>query len=301
MINAQRNTPLFQQEWTGKGERGIRDFLLIPAVFFGAVSPGLYLSSLLTGYRAGCWISLVMNFFGYGITHLLFLGRMERFWRALMNWKTSWISRGFLFNAFFTGFGILYSVASSGTGRNIGAASITDGLAVLSAVSALLFAAYPGFMLSTVKAIPFWRSALEPVIFFLQGLLGGTAIQICLASVVPLEASIAAALVKLNYALALAVLLLILAALAFKAHHGGIERQSVASLTIGHFSAVFLIGALGLGLLAPVLLLTVGLIVPLDIGTHAFLYYGVMVLELGGIYTAKYGILRAGAYSPIRP
>ena len=86
----------------------------------------------------------------------------------------------------------------------------------------------------------------------------------------------------------------------FKARHGGIERQSVASLTIGDYSAVFLIGSLGLGLLAPLLFLTAGLIVPLDIGSHAFLYYGAMVLELGGIYgqvrdPADWGVLADSA------
>lgn len=299
MITTQKHS-LFQQEWTGKGERGLRDFLLIPAIFFGAVSPGLYLSALFMNYTAGIWIALIMNFIGYGVTHLLFLGRMERFWRAMTNWKTSWISRGFVFNAFFMAVGTCYAVALTGWIPLLANPLIMKLLTAASALAAVLFAAYPGFMLSTVKAIPFWRSVLEPVIFFLQALLGGIALQLILSAVVPFDLSGITTLITFNFMLLLAVLLLILTALLLKARHGGIERESVEFLTTGDFSRVFLIGGLVLGLLLPLIILALGIIIPVDFEGHSLLYYGTMILELIGIYAAKYSILRAGAYSPIR-
>lgn len=297
MISANKQS-LFQKEWTGEGERGFRDFLLIPAIFFGAVSPGLFISALLTGYTAGLWISLAMNFAGYGITHLLFLGRMERFWRAILNVKTSWISRGFLFNALFSIFGLLVAVAESGIAPALGGAPFRSVLILLGLASAVLFAAYPGFMLSIVKAIPFWRSTLEPVIFFLQGLLGGIALQVLL---MPAASGTAAVpLIKVNFALALLVLLLFMAALLVKALHGGTEKTSVEFLTRGEFSSIFLGGAIAAGLVVPVFAIAAGLLVPFDFQEFKVIYYVAMAMELAGIYLGKYSILRAGAYSPFR-
>ena len=295
MINIHRSTSLFQQEWTGKGERGFRDFLLIPAIFFGAVSPGLFLAALFTEYTAGIWIALIMNFIGYGLTHLLFLGRMTRFWRAMQNWKTSWISRGFLFNAFFMAFGGSYALALTGMIPLFNVPVIKAGLMVLSTASAILFAAYPGFMLSTVKAIPFWRSVLEPIIFFLQGLLGGIALQLILGTVIPFDAAWSSTLIKANFILLVAVLGLIAAAMLIKSRHQGIERVSVAFLFTGDLSRMFLVGAIGIGLILPLIIMTF-----LYSGSRSWLYHAVMLMELVGIYIAKYGILRAGAYAPIR-
>lgn len=294
MMRTEKQTYIFQQDWTGKGERGIRDFLLIPAIFFGAVSPGLFLASMIHGYVPGYWVALILNFIGYGITHLLYLGRMERFWRALLNVRNSWISRGFLFNALFSIFGLFHAAIASGIA--LPASGMVKALALLSAV---LFTAYPGFMLQTVKAIPFWRSMIEPVLFFLQGLMGGVAIELLMAHVLPLPAGAAAMLVRLDLFLVLAVALLVTAALILKTLHGGAEKVSAAFLTKGEMSALFLGGAIGAGLVLPLLLLGGGVALGLGFEEHRLYYSVAMILQLVGIYLGKYGILRAGAYSPL--
>ena len=299
MIKIERQF-IFQQEWTGRGERGIRDFLLIPAIFFGAVCPGLFISSLISNYIPGYWVALVLNFIGYGVTHLLFLGKMERFWRAVLNVRTSWISRGFLFNALFSFFGLLYALSETVSIPVLDWPAVKMLLKTVSAVSAVLFAAYPGFMLSTVKAIPFWRSMLEPVLFFLQGIMGGIALQVLLMSFMPMPEYVVAVLIKANFVILQVVLLLLMSALVVKAMHGGAEKTSVASLTTGSFSPVFLGGTLIAGLIAPMAILTAGILLPLDFGSYGYIYYIAMSMELAGIYAGKYSILRAGVYSPIR-
>jgi len=290
---------IFQQEWTGEGERGIRDFLLIPAIFFGAVSPGLYISSMLFDYIPGFWVALAMNFAGYGITHLLFLGKAERFWRAMFNWKTSWISRGFIFNAFFTGFGFLYALGISADIPVLSNAPIKNSLKYLSAVSAVFFAAYPGFMLSIVKAIPFWRSILEPVLFFIQAVMGGIALNIICAHFIPMETTIINNMIQLNLLLTLVVLLLVMAALIIKALHGGAEKISVEFLLNSGFSSLFIYGAVIAGLIMPVFILLAGIIMPLEYEKYRYIYQLIMLMELCGIYITKYSILKAGAYSPL--
>lgn len=291
---------VFQRDWTGQGSRGLRDYVLIPAIFFGAVSPGLYVSSVLTDYTFGIWLAIIMNFMGYGVTHLMYLGRAERFWRALMNIKTSWISRGFLFNALFGGFGFLYAASISGIAPFLSTPTAIGALKILSLMSAIAFAAYPGFMLMIVKAIPFWRSIMEPVIFFLQGILGGIAIQVIGNMIFGMEAEIVGALITINYIFALAVLVMLMIALLNKALHGGAGKASVEFLISGGFSRAFIGGAIGIGLVAPIFIIAVAQSTGLDFKHYGFLYYISMAMELIGIYLAKYGMLRAGAYAPLR-
>jgi len=299
MITTHRHTYIFQQDWTGKGERGLRDYLIIPAIFFGAVSPGLFISAALFDFVPGLWIALGMNLIGYGITHLLYLGRMERFWRAMLNWRTSWISRGFIFNALFSFFGFIHALSYTPHAAALQGHPIQAVSRIISILSAVLFAAYPGFMLRTVKAIPFWRSFIEPVLFFLQGLLGGVALHVLLTSFVYFDAGTASVLVKADLILAQTVFVLFMAALLIKARHGGVEKASVRFLTTGEFSLLFLGGAIAAGLVLPIFLIMAGVLSGLEVMDHRAWYSVAMVLELAGIYFGKFSVLRAGIYTPI--
>ncbi|NOY65218.1 MAG: polysulfide reductase NrfD [Nitrospirae bacterium] len=229
MIRTIREDLIFQKDWAGRGERGLRDQMLMPAIFFGAISPGLYLSSLFTDFTAGLWVSVFMNILGYGVTHLLYLGKMERFWRGLLNIRQSWISRGLLFNILFTITSVLYLVVTGFTTVSDTSAFVQN-LKWASVLCGILFLAYPGFMLSFVKAIPFWHSAVEPALFFLQGLLGGTAAELLLGALYGMDATTENALIKINYILLMAVLLITLSALIVKALHTEAERASVRDI-----------------------------------------------------------------------
>src|SRR3990172_2392993 len=73
-----------QREW------GI---LVINYLFLGGAGAGLFLSSLLFGSTWGEIAGLVALMVAT-LFLLLDLGRPERFWRAFMRPRTSWISRG---------------------------------------------------------------------------------------------------------------------------------------------------------------------------------------------------------------
>ncbi len=297
MIKTLREGFVFQRDWTGKGERGLRDQMLMPAIFFGAISPGLYITALLTDFIPGLWVSIVLNIAGYGLTHLMYLGRMERFWRGLLNLRHSWISRGLFFN-------IIFTISSTGyvVLRSMGTAADSDQYMTvikwISFISSLLFLAYPGFMLSFVKAIPFWHSAVEPVLFFLQGVLGGTAVQLLMSSLFRIDPSVSTGLLKINYLLVITVLLIVLSALIIKSLHGEAERASVMYL-LGIYRGegrLFLYGALIGGLVIPHLLLSLFIFYGGHTAVVTATLYTALILELTGIYFAKYGFIRAGAY-----
>lgn len=300
MIRTFRENIIFQRDWTGKGERGFRDQMLMPAIFFGAISPGLFLSSLITGFIPGLWFALIMNILGYGVTHLLYLGKMERFWRGLLNIKHSWISRGMFFNVLFTLFSTLY-VCMVTFGGSVVDNSTGYALRIAGVISAVLFLAYPGFMLSFVKAIPFWRSMVEPVLFFLQGIMGGIAVQFILGIVYPLQGDLSVILLKTNYILLISITVIILSALIVKSLHGGAERVSVEYLVKGQGAQFFMGGAVIGGLLLPLILLSI-IVVYTEVSANLYLLlYPAMALELMGIYLAKYGFIIAGTYTPTMP
>ena len=94
-----------QREWIER-----RGLLLLTAFYLGGVGGGLFLASLIIGWKAGIPIALGIVALGKGPAHMLYLGRPLRFWRAFRRPHSSWISRGIYFMMSFILFGILYYV-----------------------------------------------------------------------------------------------------------------------------------------------------------------------------------------------
>ena len=107
LLDLPRDDVVFQREWTAKGELGKRGMLLEVAFFAGTVGPGLYLASCRHLFHPGLLAGFLIVLFGYGLPHMLFLGRIERFWRGLLKPQSSWISRGYVFANLFLLFGFL--------------------------------------------------------------------------------------------------------------------------------------------------------------------------------------------------
>src|SRR3990172_5141343 len=71
-------------------------WLIATAFFLGELGAGVFLVSMLVGYAPGMLLGLLLVLVGKNSAHLLYLGRPERFWRAVSHPATSWISRGFV-------------------------------------------------------------------------------------------------------------------------------------------------------------------------------------------------------------
>lgn len=156
-----------QKDWI----EGHGKFIWLAEVF-GMLGGGLYLVSLYFDSLAGlfiAWLTIVALKGGF---HLVHLGHPLRFWRLFLKPKTSWLSRGLVFVAFFTLFGLLQLISSvwlPGT-RWVTLFKILGGM------MALLVAGYGGLVMNYVNGIPFWNSALLPLLFAAFGILGGLAV-----------------------------------------------------------------------------------------------------------------------------
>ena len=299
-IDALLETPsdgvTYQTEWTMHGQQGRRAVWLEIALFAGAVGPGLFVVAAWTGLRLGLLAGYLIVAAGYALPHLLFLGRIERFWRGMLRPGRSWISRGFLFANLFMVFGLL-SVAHYVPGLDRGplaaGSSGWNAIVQIAAVSAVLLATYPGFLFSTLRAIPFWQSAALVPLFLVQGLAGGAALAMLIAAAQAGGAAVLAALVFADFALLLISAALFASHLALRWRAGEAGQASVRQMVSGKYRNLFLIGALP-GLVLPVVLLVVAL--PAGWPAAAL---SAAPLQLLGILLLKYCILNVGAYSPV--
>jgi DMSO reductase anchor subunit len=117
-----------------------------------------------------CVISLVL--LGCGLIASFFhLGRPERAWRAVTQWRTSWLSREVIVLPAFTACVFLYGVSES---KAVGA---------IAALLCLALFVCTGMVYACLKFLQEWHSPFTLVNFFLFGLASGLTLSVPLAVV----------------------------------------------------------------------------------------------------------------------
>jgi formate-dependent nitrite reductase membrane component NrfD len=274
-----------QTEWIDR-----RGLILWIAFYAGGLGGGLYLVSLFFNSLWGMFISWLIIAVIKGGAHLLYLGKPQRFWRIVSRPQSSWLARGFIFVMLFIFFGAIQLVLSfwlPGTAGEIV-------FKVFAGITALAIAIYTGFVLNTVKAVPFWNSSLLPLLFVLCGILGGFGLSVIIA--------LNGGNVNLAIAEAGSRWLIIVNAFLIAVYLWGAAtrettgKQSVMEQIRGSGAPIFWIGIVALGI-----------IVPLAIAFSSYfmrevssvlLVTGVACEVLGGL-ALRYCVLKAGAYSPL--
>jgi sulfite dehydrogenase (quinone) subunit SoeC len=279
MINYTRQT-----EWIDR--RGI--FLWI-AFYAGGLGGGLYLVSLYFNSLWGMFISWLIIAVIKGGTHLIYLGKPLRFWRIITHPQTSWLARGFIFVMLFVGFTAVQLIISHwlpGTAAEI----IFKALAGTMAFAITL---YTGIILKNVKGVPFWNSALLPVLFIVCGVLGGFGLAVVIA-LNGGDINLAAAETGSRWLL-IANALLIAIYLWRASKRESVGRQSVLEQIRGQSAPVFWIGIIILGIVIPLSIAISGLIGEVS---SALLIAAVICEIIGGL-ALRYCVLKAGAYKPL--
>lgn len=145
--------------------------LISVAFFLGGISGGLYLISLFFNSRLGMLIGWLLALL-LGIVDIAHLPKPLRFWRMLIRPDSSWIARGFIFIAFFIGCTALQLALSFWLSGSM----LEIVFKVLSGIFAFGVIIYSGFVLSYIRAIQLWNSAMIPLLFIISSLAGGIAI-----------------------------------------------------------------------------------------------------------------------------
>jgi formate-dependent nitrite reductase membrane component NrfD len=274
-----------QTEWIDR--RGI--FLWI-AFYAGALGGGLYLVSLFFNSLWGMFLSWLIIAGIKGGAHLLDLGRPTRFWRMVFRPGTSWLSRGIIFELAFLAAGavqIAFSLWLPGSAAE-------TAFKILAGISALGVAGYTGFVLNKVKGVPFWNSALLPLLFALYGVLCGLGLVV----VIGLNAgaiNVSAAEAGSRWLLVINALLIV-TYLWTAANRDATGRESVMEQMHGSLAPIFWAGIVACGILIPVIIAFSSYFV-----SHvapALLMGGVAGELIGGL-SLGYCVLKAGAYKPL--
>ncbi len=304
-INSLLETPqdgfTYQREWNISRRAKANGLYLLIALFAGNVGPGIFMISFLSKFITGNYffegmlVGFILVLFGYALPHLVFLGRVDRFWRAMVKPQSSWISRGFIFANVFLLFG-LYTVAHMlpfiGFDFTQPGSSLYDMVAILAFGSAFLLSMYPGFIFSKIKAIPFWNSSVLIPLFIVQSFGAGIALALILVHVPDIADPGFDSLLPLEAMLITLSALLLTAYMFGRMKTGKAGKESVTQLIHGVLKKPFLYGAIACEIVIPLVFVVLVLL-----GLNPFILVFAELIQLFGIFFFKYCLLSAGAYN----
>ncbi|MFC1941689.1 NrfD/PsrC family molybdoenzyme membrane anchor subunit [Chloroflexota bacterium] len=283
--------PTAQTEWIER--RGI---LVWFAEVFNSIGAGLFIVSLIYNNLYGMLIGWLIIVFLKLLPHLIYLGKPLRFWLMLPPfsnaWKTSWVSRGIIFTTLFCGFAFMLFLLTyfyPGTGWVIA-------LKFLSGIMAFLTGIYSGFALSYCRSVPFWNSALLPLLFLFTGIADGFAFIVAISL---FDTQVNAMTAEVGSQITLIVNIIIIVSYLWNA--------TCASKTAKNSAMLLLRGSLALHFWVGVIVC--GIVIPLAVSIYNLLNgeIAIPLLIIGvafhtiGTFSLKYCLLKAGLHNPLLP
>jgi len=174
---------------------------------------------------------------------------MSAVFGGTFGWTRSWMSVGIALLLVMLVLTFLVALRHTGAGalRPLVDAKWYDALLLLMGVAVTI---YSGFLIAAAPGVPFWNTALIPVLWIISSSVCATSVVILLLH------SKAVSKVATKYSLALDTAeLLAIFALVSLALYGGSRaaRASAIALAYGELAAAFWIGVVALGILAPLL------------------------------------------------
>ena len=280
-----------QREWSeGRG------IFMVIGHFVVGVAGGTWLFSLLYGNRTGLALAFVLGGLG-GLLHLANLGHPGRAWKMMLQFRRSWISRGFFGLSFFLAGAFLVLVPLFLPGVLWRSDSVIAGIGnVLAILGMLTMIGYMGFVYTASKGIPFWNSPLHPALYIAYALRGGIAgLLLALALSAQALPSITNLLLLWTVITSMVILFFGLEVHGALTSGNAAAQRSVHELFAGSVAIYFYGGTLLLGLAVPAWLVWTGLSGPLSL-------VAMVVLALAsafGDFFMKYSTIRAGVYLPV--
>jgi formate-dependent nitrite reductase membrane component NrfD len=275
-----------QREW-GEG-RGV---LLVVGHFLVGIAGGAWLMGTIYDVSAALVVGFVLGGLG-GLAHLLFLGRPERAFNMMRHWRTSWISRGFYGLSLFLVGGVLYlpTMLFSSGGAWTGVGLVGE---ILALIGMVIIIGYMGFAYTASKGVPFWSSPLHPALYIAYALRGGIATLLVVAAASGRAATSGGLLPLWIGVTATVALFFVLELQGAVAGGNAAARRSVREILAGRVALVFYGGTLMLGIIVPVLLLSM----PMANSPATMALIG--LASAAGDFFMKLSTVRAGVYLPL--
>jgi formate-dependent nitrite reductase membrane component NrfD len=275
----------------GYAPQGEWSWLIAAALFFGKVGAGLFVLSYFTDFELGAAVGLGLAGAGKPAAHLLFLGRPERFLRALARWRSSRLSQGLVTLGTFVAAGLVYLTPAMDLWDENG---LTQAAGVVAAATGIVLMFWEGIVLMASRGVPLWDSWLLPLLALLYSLLGGTTMVLVLRAFTD-SAGSQTELEGLQLGLLVLNLALVGVYVASARVRSAAAQFAASLLTRGPLGAVFLAGAVGVGLVGTLVLASVSVAT----GSEAALA-AAAATDLLGHFLVFFAILRAGVHPPLR-
>jgi len=277
-----------QTEWVeGKG------VMFCLAFFFIQLGAGMFFVSSILGILLGEFIGwLICAILGGGL-HLLHLGHPMRSYRMVLRPRTSWVSRGLLFVAAFLILGWLQMVFSFH-----GISSLA--LLVIANMFAFLTVIYGGFAMNCISGIPFWNSALLPILYAVAGFWGGAGLSTAVLLNYGVAIGALPEVEELSRALLVAFVVIFPTYLIAARYGLPAGKTSVSEMVGGRLWPLFWIVVVFLGLVLPIGVVIYSLVVGLEETPLILLYLSISFELLGDLFL-RYLILKNGFYNPLVP
>lgn len=260
------------------------------AFFFGDVGAGTFFVSAFYDYMPGMIFGWILTTFFKPAALFMHLGQPLRFWRAIANVRTAWISRGIVGAILFTGFGFLHMINLKWSVFGPAMGSIVFFLAM---VGTFIVMIYLGYVLSHSPSLPLWNTGLMPLISLVYGMMGGVTMTLLFGVNSFLAADPVALyfLKKAELILIVVTLISILSMLHGAAYNSSTGMATVLQLLFGEYAKWFLgyvvlVGIIGAGLLA------------LTGSVSVFVLLLVAIMELIGDFGLKMVLFKSALYSP---
>jgi len=282
MVN---DTP--QTEWVeGKGS------IFWLAFFFIQLGGGMFCVSSVFGILLGEFLGwLICAVLGGGL-HLLHLGHPMRFYRMVLRPQTSWVSRGLIFVITFLALGGLQMIFQL---RGISSLA----LLVIADIFAFLTVIYGGFAMNCINGIPFWNSALLPVLYAVASFLGGAGLSIAiLLNGGGVHPETVPGVQELSRGLLLAFIAILPTYLVAAKYGFPSSKASVSEIVRGRSWLLFWVVVVFLGLGVPIGVVIYSLVFGSE-ETPLILLYLSVAFELLGDFFLRYLILKYGFYNPL--
>jgi formate-dependent nitrite reductase membrane component NrfD len=235
--------------------------------------------------------------------HLLYFGKPLRFWRTIIPltsaWKTSWFTRGINFNIYF-GTIVFFQLAIGYVAINVYPGTAWDGwylgFSVLGGIFAFLVGIYSGFIMSYCKSVPFWNTAMLPIILLVTGVADGFALMLALGLA---DVSVDMAAVEAGSRIVLVANIIMMAAFVWNAtYQSRTAKYSAMLLVRGSLAVPFWAGVVLCGMVAP---LVISFLTLFTGETTTWLLITAISLHTIGAVALKYVLLKAGVHTPLLP
>lgn len=260
------------------------------AFFFGDVGAGGFFVSAFYDYLPGMILGWILVTFFKPAALLMHLGQPLRFWRAIFNLNSSWISRGVLSAVFCTGFGFIHIV---NVAYNILPAVLGSLVFFLAMAGCFMVMIYLGYVLSHSPALTLWNTGLMPFICLAYGLMGGVTMTILMGynSFLAVNPGALQLLKTIELILVTVTFLMLLSLIHGAAYHSKSGKRSVLLLLKGEYAKYFIGYVMILGLVVVWLLAYIG---PVQI---TFLL-AIAIAELIGDIGLKILLFKTALYEP---